>query len=311
MSTNIAVIKRVFQWLCEQRRWVCYRKVWDEGRQKYSKIPINPHTCGNAKSNDPNTWGTLEQALGCMNTCSNIAGVMLALSPNDDLVGIDIDGCGSEQKWSLLAREIMQAANSYTEISPSGTGLRILLRGELPPGRRKNSQNGVEMYDSGRFLTITGNHVPGTPEETCERGEAIKIIHRVYLGTPKDTPVQQSNIVKQPRSTQFDDDDVLDLAINSANGEKFVSLYEGCWDDYYCSQSEADLALCCMLAFWTGWCPAQMDRMFRSSELYRAKWDRPHYGDGRTYGQGVVQKAIEVTDQCYLQDAEWEGDGGE
>lgn len=307
MSINSKIIKTVFHPYVPLRRWVCYRPVWDESRQKYSKVPVDPHTGVNARSNDPQTWGTLDEACRYMTTNKSIGGVMIALSPEDDLVGIDIDDCRNpDDTWSLLAREIVHTANSYTEISPSDNGLRIMLYGKLPPGMRKNSKNGVEMYDSGRFLTITGNHLTGTPQEISRRDEAVVTIRRAFVDKKAGLIVEHRQIDKRSRSIIIDDDDLLDLAFASANGEKFESLYEGNWEDDYGSQSEADFAFCCMLAFWTGWCPEQMDRIFRDSELYRPKWDVRHYGDGRTYGQGLIEKAINVTDQCYLQEDETE-----
>ncbi len=105
---------------------------------------------------------------------------------------------------------------------------------------------------------------------------------------------------------QFMETDILDRAFRAANGDKFKILFVGKWQEAgYSSQSEADLAFACQLAFWTCKDSSQMDRYFRCSGLMREKWDEKHYGDGRTYGQATVQQAIANCSETYHS-----GDGG-
>jgi len=306
MKVNFEVIRNVFSPLLERRRWACYRMVWDENRGKYNKIPISPLTGRGAKSNDPRTWVTFAQALSYMRKRQDIAGLMIALTEYDDLLGIDIDGCiDDEGHLSEMAATIIEIADSYTEVSPSGKGIRIMLRGNLPLGGRKNTANGVEMYDAARFLTLTGNHVPGTPMEINRRIAETQEIHGRFVQPERYRNEQavESAADRQPRSMVLDDEDLLEAAQYSANGEAFEALLEGEWDGYP-SQSEADAAFCCMLAFWTGWNAEQMDRIFRSSGLYRPKWDSVRYGDGRTYGNALINWAITNTNCCYMQEDE-------
>ncbi|MBP2641029.1 MAG: hypothetical protein H6Q66_1980 [Firmicutes bacterium] len=303
MNSNLNKISSVFNQFIDETRWVCYKKVWDESRRKFNKIPISPITGCGAKSNDSRTWATYNQALVCMRSHKKIAGIMIALSADDDLVGIDIDDCISDGQISTLAQRIIHVASSYTEISPSGHGIRIMLFGELPPAGRKNTANGVEMYDSGRFLTITGNHLEGSPLQICDRHEQVAAIHREYI-KPKKYSIGQAEFVQQSkrrRSMELDDAELVEIASYAANGESFEDLYSGDWDNYP-SQSEADAAFCCMLAFWTGWNAEQTDRIFRASGLYREKWDSIRYADGRTYGAALISWAIENTDNCYMQE---------
>src|SRR5690606_978257 len=88
---------------------------------------------------------------------------------------------------------------------------------------------------------------------------------------------------------------LLDIMFSSKGGERLRSLYDGHWENYHSSQSEADLALCNALAFYTAKDANEMDRMFRKSGLFRKKWDQIHYADGSTYGEVVINKAIEGT----------------
>ncbi|KAA0249821.1 MAG: hypothetical protein EDX89_23530 [Acidobacteria bacterium] len=86
--------------------------------------------------------------------------------------------------------------------------------------------------------------------------------------------------------------DIVDRASKAQNGARFTRLWSGDWSGEYPSQSEADLALCSMLAFWTQKDAAQIDSLFRQSGLFREKWDERHYGDGRTYGQETIARAV-------------------
>jgi len=101
----------------------------------------------------------------------------------------------------------------------------------------------------------------------------------------------------------LDDDDLLEKARTASNGEKFEQLWNGNTVGYD-SHSEADMALCCLLAFWTGGDPMQMDHLFRQSGLHREKWDEVHYADGSTYGKKTIERAIATTSEFYDPDTD-------
>ena len=106
------------------------------------------------------------------------------------------------------------------------------------------------------------------------------------------------------RSYSLSDEQVLDKARSAQNAEGFTGLWDGQWQGAYGSQSEADLALCCSLAFWTGKDPAQMDRLFRQSKLFREKWDMVHHADGATYGAETIKQSLERTEETYSPEGE-------
>lgn len=118
------------------------------------KVPIDPHTGGGARANDPSTWGTLNQALDAVMRYS-LDGIGIELG--NGLCGIDLDHCFDDLGIVIAdwATDIIKTMDSYTEVSPSGTGIHILFSGSIPEGSRKN--NGVEMYAGGRYFTVTGN----------------------------------------------------------------------------------------------------------------------------------------------------------
>ncbi len=255
------------------KNWVCHR----------NKIPIDPNTGQAAKSNDPNTWGTYQQAKMLMECDKSISGLGFMFS-NTPYVGIDIDHCIQNKKFSELAREIITTLQSYTEISPSGTVVHIICKGKIEAGR-KNSTLGLEMYDSGRYFTVTGKMLKNY-QNIVECQNQIDSICEKYFEVKKSEKAP-----KQQSISHFEDQKLIEIAIKSQNGGKFGDLYAGNWQNYYKSQSEADIALCNMLAFWTACDFEQMDRIFRTSGLMRNKWNEMH--GINTYGDMTITKAID------------------
>lgn len=142
-------------------QWVMWRQEMRKG--KPTKVPYQP---GNppkkADTTDPDTWGTFEQSLIVAQT-NGFHGIGYVFSPQDDYAGVDLDKCrnpetGEIEEW---AWQIIKRFNSYTEISPSGRGVHIIIKGTVPPGGNKKGQ--VEMYSKGRYFTMTGHHLGGTP----------------------------------------------------------------------------------------------------------------------------------------------------
>lgn len=131
-------------------RWVCWKAEARGG--KLTKIPVDPKTGQNASATDPVTWASFLVALKARRTCGGGIGFVLGAG----IVGVDLDHCrdaetGVIEPWAV---EIIRKLNGYTELSPSGTGVHVIVRGKLPEGRRRKGN--VEMYDSGRFFTVTG-----------------------------------------------------------------------------------------------------------------------------------------------------------
>lgn len=131
--------------------WVCF--AFEDWRGKKTKVPYNPATGKKAKSNDSSTWASFELAIENAFLYDGI-GFMFSNSP---YVGIDIDHCIENGVISEFAQDIIKRLGSYTEYSPSGTGIHIICRGTAPPGGNKNTKLGLEMYSSGRYFTMTGN----------------------------------------------------------------------------------------------------------------------------------------------------------
>ena len=146
------------------KRFVCYQLVpkTDKAGNPYNdKVPKNPHTGGNAASNNPATWADFDTAVSAVSKY-HLDGIGFQFG-GSGYIGIDIDHCIREDgSLSDMAEDVVSTLKSYTEISPSGTGLHIIMKGKKPGEKCTSKKNPVtgeklEIYDSGRFLTVTGN----------------------------------------------------------------------------------------------------------------------------------------------------------
>lgn len=160
-------------------QWVAWKAVPNLKKGKPDKIPLNPGRGYGASSTNPATWGTYAQALAfCRNwlgkehshTLKNgitltgpVCGVGFVLTLNDPFVGIDLDNCFTPEGYlSSWAQEIINNIRSYTERSPSGEGIRIFTKGKLPGEACR--VDSVEVYEQGRYLTVTGRVIAGTED---------------------------------------------------------------------------------------------------------------------------------------------------
>lgn len=273
MQTNI---ENLPQELRAVPQWVCW--------QGEAKIPKSPFNGKNAKSNDKKTWGTFEQAVKACETFG-FDGLGFMFAP--PYFGIDLDHCLDNLDF---VDEFVETLQSYTEVSRSGNGIHIICKGKLPDGSRR--KGGVEMYSEGRYFICTGNIYNPAYTEIKDCTETVKILHSKYL----PTSVPKAEVRKQA-VVDLEDSEIIDKARACKSGSLFSMLYAGQWEGLFPSQSEADLALCNQLAFWTGRNEAQMDRIFRSSGLYRKKWDTKRGGD--TYGNITISKACAACDDIY------------
>ena len=180
---------------------------------------------------------------------------------DDPYVGIDLDGCRDPITGKMMegAQKIIDNLDSYTEVSPSGTGVKIICRGTKPG--KKCRKGDIEMYEHGRFFTVTGNHLAGTPESTEECTDAVGEDYGEYLDKKPTTTKTSSSA--SPPATALTDEELREKALNAKNGGKFSDLWDGNWEQGYESQSEADLALCSHLVFWTGGDRDRVDHLFR------------------------------------------------
>lgn len=276
--TDVVQVENIPVALRERPQWLLWTYFGRNGDRR--KVPISAETYKATSVTDPASWSPFPVVLEAFEASPDpLEGIGFCFTLQGGLVGVDLDDCvdetGHVAPWAL---DIIQHLGSYTEISPSGTGVKIFMRGFLPPGYRRKGK--IEVYDSGRFFTVTGAHLSGTPAEVCDNQDALLDFYHSTFGEEEE-PQEQPHAAQDGTENDFpgSDDELLKHASSLASGHsgaKFKRLWAGRWDDDYDSASEADLALCNMLAWYTTDVD-RIDRLFRRSKLYREKWDRADY----------------------------------
>lgn len=287
-----------------RRQWVCWRYEPD-GNGRPTKVPYQPNG-RKASSTDANTWGSFADAFDAYcNSHSNFSGIGYVFSGEpDDFVGVDLDDVrdaetGELHPWRPDQRrcdrwvddapepaEIITMLASYAEISPSLSGVKVFVRGDLAQGGKAGD---FEAYSRGRYFTVTGMKLRESPATiTTVNGELNDVTSKFLRIVPRDEGSQPAVTVDVPdNSTPADDDALIEAA--TANDIKFRQLWSGDTTGY-ASHSEADLALCNLLAVLCNGSAARVDRLFRRSALMRPKWDERR--GVATYGTMTVAKAV-------------------
>ena len=253
--------------LIQFKQWVAWKGFSKNGKMK--KVPIDPATGKTAKVNDPSTWGSFDEAVACFKD-QGLSGIGFVFTKDDPFVGIDFDKCFSGETILPEVEALVNELGSYTEISPSGNGLHTLIKGNLPEGGMRKGN--IEIYDNLRFFTITGDMLPGSPQEIVEADEVLE------------------KLLEQHHKNKNVDSDLIILERAFQENSKYRNLWEGHYHGYL-SHSEADLAFCRLLARHFN-NQADIDRVFRKSGLFRSKWDERHSFSGMTYGQITIQKSL-------------------
>lgn len=275
--------------LKDLQQWCCFRLVFDKKRGKYTKVPYNAMTGEKAKSNDESTWADFETALDSSKQFDGIGFFF-----KEPYFGIDLDDVADEiarykngDHEGNIVSEFIETMGSYTEYSPSGNGIHIIVKGDLPEGGRRKGN--VEMYDSGRFFTVTGNAASDFRFVTEDDYGRIGYLHNKYIAK-KETKTESKPIENTTSGNSLQESELIRIAENSKNGMRFKLFMEGGWEQFYSSQSEADMAFANDLAFWTAMDFSKMDSIFRASSLMRDKWDSKR--EKSTYGIDTLNKAI-------------------
>lgn len=261
--------------LLEYKQWIVWRYTIKDGRT--TKIPYS-FKGYRASVTNPDDWGTYEDVL---NVKDSYDGVGFVFTKEDPFIGIDYDHCLDYDRGTFTPPELEQeimALESYAEVSPSGTGVHAIIRGVLP--KVKSRGNGREIYSHGRFFTVSGQWMAGTPLEI--RAPPIEALNNVIKAI---APIEPVDVVH----FEFDTVDNIDIKAKHVvemlkDNQLFRRLVKGIWHGEFKSQSEADFRLCCLIARYTD-SPSIIDYIFRRTKLYRLKWD------GK-YGQMTIDSAL-------------------
>jgi predicted P-loop ATPase len=282
------------QRLRDKNQWVLWRYTTRNGKR--TKEPINAKTGRRASSTDPQTWTSFRIALQ-----SKIKSDGLGYVFAGEETGIDLDHAYEKESASGLgikklkpwAREILDQCQTYTEQSPSGMGLHLIVAGGVippdQPGRKRKHHDGaVEIYSRARFFTITGHpHLPTPPLPITDQSAYVLELYKKLGGSTRNGANRKRN-----STGGINDRGINDCLERALKDPVFSSLWYGDINNYP-SQSEADLALCNKIVQFFGHDPDVVDRLFRQSKLYREKWERADYRNW------TINKAINDTPETY------------
>lgn len=148
---------------------------------KLGKPPVNPRTGQFSGWSNPDVWLTFDEAKDFAEA-NGLPGVGVVLSPSEPLAGIDLDECRDPATGELteLAMGIVREADSYTEVSPSGTGIRIFLHGGFGGFAGKDHKLGIELSEDAGFLTATGNHLDELSPFAIEHRDLTDLARRYF-----------------------------------------------------------------------------------------------------------------------------------
>jgi RecA-family ATPase len=274
--------------------WILWRLETRDGAQ--TKVPYRIDGV-RASPTNPNDWTDFETACRAFDP-EKYNGLGFVLRKEDNIVCIDLDECITDGKISDKAMYIVKILNSWTEISQSGKGLHIFVRGKKPTDQCKVTLNtseikAIEVYDNARYIALTGNHLPGTPLEIMERQWALNDLYARYFPKQESTPAPGA--IKPHHDLERSDEEIIALCRKAKNADKFVALFDhGDTSLYAGDESRADEALACMLAFYTQ-DEAQLERLMTASALgQREKWRRRE-----DYRRMTIQKALDYTREHY------------
>ena len=306
MKSNMVYIAQ----LKSMHIWLCWNFVEQNGRT--TKIPC---AASGAKTgtNDEyrDTWVTFDEAKAAA-AKKHYSGVGFVIPEGYFFLDIDHKSIEDPYVHGMLSR-----FDSYAEYSVSGEGIHIYgkcdiaqvpteeKKGKLKLHSRyyqKNPHNDTELYFGGltnRFAVFTENIIQDKPIKDCTEAILTTLNKNMLKKTDKTSNTSDktaSRAVTTVKGTSVDANTVIQGIKRQKNREKFIDLFEKGDTSRYFSESEADLALCNLIAFRAGPSPELIDEVYRQSQLYRNKWEREGYRnkwERNDYREITIDKAIE------------------
>ena len=269
------------EFLGSKKIWLVWKYEMKGGKK--TKVPYQMNG-SHARTNDKDTWNTLEEVKKYREKGFDGIGFCF-----DGFTGVDLDHCLIDGVPNEQAADIVEQLDSYTEISPSGEGLHIIVDGQIKHDRCKSKDKTVELYSKGRFFTFTGNSF-GEPSPVKRNVTGLVSVYMDYVHVQEN----EEKIHTTTHGSQ-DADEVMDRMKRSKVWPQIDALMNGIMPTE--DHSAADLSLCNRLAFFSCKDPKVMDEIFRSSKLYRPKWDEMH--GARTYGQITIDRACTGTSEVW------------
>lgn len=271
----------------KEKRWVLFKI--EDRKGKTTKIPYSV-TGKLASSTDERTWATHEEA---MKHLKGYDGLGIVFTPAQTLLGIDIDHVVEGDKVLnefLSIKKFVDEANTYTEISPSKTGLHLFFALTKPLKLVANRHAPYEAYTSGRYFTVTGNSF-GVQKEIrkVSPDEALEILAKIGYPWSKG-----EEVFALPSKAVYSDF-LLQKIFSSKNGTKIKSLYNGDISEHDNDASKADAALCAHFAFWTNKDASRIESLWLASPL----GSREKTQKRQDYRERTINAAIKNCKEAY------------
>lgn len=203
-----------------------------------AKTPHSPKTGRLASVTDSATWSSFEDAC---TASKNYDGLGFVFTAEDPFVGVDFDHCFTYGLLDPWVAQQLQQLDSYAELSPSGTGLHVICKGQLPASVKRSQ---CELYDQGRYFTVTGN-VYGQPRPIRSAVSALSELYN-QLRPQKEQATQTDGQLDRP-PVPLSDGELLEKARTAQNGERFAALFAGDCSEYGGDHSRADMVC---VTFW-------------------------------------------------------------
>lgn len=280
--------------LMSSEQWLVWKHEARDGEQ--TKVPYSPtDTSVQTGTASPDGWTDFMPAYRAYNEQDDVDGIGFVFTDDDPYVGIDLDYVVSDGTMDDWAWETITTVSSFTELSPSGTGAHIIARGELDPDfKQRNDDLGIEMYETNRFFTMTGDVLVNADDTVQDRSESVLDVQHELL----DERQQRGDTVsltdwdrsEATRTPDREESDMIDFMSNV--NDKFERLHNGS-NSGYNSPSEADQAYFQQLAWLTANDPTLMEKLARSSSRVRPKWDESR--GSTTWLRRDIQEAISQT----------------
>jgi len=165
-------------------QWITW-KSRPKGNGKTDKIPHNPRTNSNIDHLNPENQLSFGDYLELYRQHQDrVAGIGYVFMPDDPFSGVDLDDCFDGQRLEPAQQAIVRKLDSFSEVSPSGRGVKIFLEGKLP-GPNKNTPS-IEMYSHSRFFTVTGNILNGNSSSVEQRQQELELVY--FQNFPEEHP---------------------------------------------------------------------------------------------------------------------------
>lgn len=209
------------QELAGHKQWLTWDYRWDE--KKWTKPPLHPSGDFRCDPTARKTLVSFDEAVRIAQVRRR-AGIGFSLQTEDGLTGIDLDGCRNPitGEIDLWAADIVSLGETYWEVTPSGRGIRAFVRGKIPDAIKRDKL-GVEMYAERRYLTITGERVPGSVDFIGAAPRTIAALRqRIADLEPAPEPEKVIPLVRNHQSAVDPNDRIAEvqsaLSVISADG---------------------------------------------------------------------------------------------